>query len=61
VGFWGKGVIEIYALTDGKFMTTQRSRLVPELDLELLASMLDRNTLTQAVRDFRKALRQRES
>ena len=42
-------------------MTTQRSRLVPELDLELLASMLDRSTLTQAVRDFRKALRQRES
>ena len=61
VWFWRKGVIEIYTLTDGKLTTTQRSRLVPELDLELLASMLERNTLTQAVRDFRKALRQRES
>lgn len=61
VWFWRKGVIEIYILVDGKFTTAQRSRLVPELDLTLLASMLDRDTLTQAVRDFRKALRQRES
>ncbi len=61
VWFWRKGVIEIYTLTDGKLMTKQRSRLVPELDLELLASLLDRKTLTQAVRDFRKALRQRET
>ncbi len=61
VWFRRKGVIEIYTLTDGTFTTTQRSRLVPELDLTLLASMLDRDTLTQAVRDFRKALRQRES
>jgi hypothetical protein len=34
----------------------ERSRLLPGLDLELLASMLDRDTLTQAVRDFRAAL-----
>lgn len=37
-------------------MTIQRSRLLPDLDLELLASMLDRETLTKAVRDFRNAL-----
>ena len=61
VWFWRKGVIEIYVLTEGKFTSAQRSRFVPELDLELLASMLDRETLTQAVRDFRKALRQREA
>ena len=57
VWFWRKGVIEVYVLTDGKFTTTERSKLLPELDLQLLASMLDRDTLTQAVRDFRKALR----
>ena len=56
VWFWRKGMIEIYVLRDGKFMTMQRSRLFPELDLELLASMLDRETLTKAVRDFRNAL-----
>ena len=59
VWFWRKGVIEVYILTDGKFETAQRSRLLPDLDLELLASMLDRETLTQAVRDFRSALAQR--
>lgn len=61
VWFWRKGVIEIYILTEGKFTRTQGSRIVPELDLELLASMLDRDTVSQAVRDFRKALRQRET
>lgn len=55
VWFWRKGVIEVYILTDGKFTQMQRSRLFPELDLKLLASMLDRDTLSQAVRDFRKA------
>jgi len=56
VWFWRKGVIELYILTDGEFAQVQRSRLFPELDLELLASMLDRDTASQAVRDFRKAL-----
>lgn len=56
VWYWRKGVIEIYLLTDAAFTRAERSRLLPELDVELLASMLDRDTLTQAVRDFRKAL-----
>ena len=57
VWYWRKGVIKIYILVDGKFTDTQRSRLFPDLDLELLTSMLDRGTASQAVRDFRKALR----
>jgi len=61
VWFWRKGVIEIYVLTEGVFKKTEHSELLPDLDLELLASMLDRDTLSQAVRDFRKALQQRES
>ena len=56
VWYWRKGVIEIYVLTEGTFARAQRSRLLPDLDVELIASMLDRDTLTQAVRDFRKAL-----
>ena len=56
VWYWRKGVIEIYVLTEGTFSRTQRSGLLPHLDVQLLASMLDRDTLTQAVRDFRKAL-----
>lgn len=56
VWYWRKGVIEVYVLVEGTFTRTRRSRLLPHLDVELLASMLDRDTLTQAVRDFRKAL-----
>ena len=56
VWYWHKGVIEIYVLTEGAFTRAERSRVLPDLDVELLASMLDRDSLTQAVRDFRKAL-----
>ena len=54
--YWRKGIIEIYVLSERKLVPAERSRLLPELDLELLASMLDRETLTKAVRDFRNAL-----
>ena len=53
---WRKGVIQVYVLAGEKFAKVERSRLLPDLDLVLLASMLDRDTLTQAVRDFRRAL-----
>ncbi|HEX7139645.1 MAG TPA: Uma2 family endonuclease [Vicinamibacterales bacterium] len=56
VWYWRKGIIDIYVLADGTFTRMQRSRLLPDLDIELLASMLDRDTLSQAVRDFRRAL-----
>jgi len=56
VWIWRKGVIEVYVLAGEKFELVPRSRVLPDLDLELLASMLGRDTLTQAVRDFRKAL-----
>jgi len=56
VWFWRRGVIEVYGMTRGAFRKMQRSRVLPELDLELLASMLDRDSVTDAVRDFRKAL-----
>jgi Uma2 family endonuclease len=56
VWIWRKGVIEVYVLVTGQFERATRSRVLPDLDLALLTSMLDRDTLTQAVRDFRKAL-----
>ena len=57
VWYWRKGLIEIYVLSGDTFTRTPRSRLLPNLDVALLASVLDRETLTQAVRDFRKALK----
>lgn len=56
VWIWRKGVIETYVLAGEEFEQVQRSRVLPDLDLELLTSMLGRDTLTQAVLDFRKAL-----
>lgn len=57
VWYWRKGIIEIYVLAKRTFTQAQRSRLLPELDIELLTSMLDRDSLTEAVLDFRKALK----
>lgn len=56
VWIWRKGTIEVYVLVAGQFERAPRSHVLPDLDLVLLTSMLDRETLTQAVRDFRKAL-----
>lgn len=59
VWIWRKGAIEIYVLAGETFERSPRSRILPDLDLGLVASMLDRDTLTQAVRDFRRALEAR--
>lgn len=56
VWIWRKGVIDVFVLAGKTFERSDRSSLLPDLDLKLLASMLDRDTLTQAVRDFRRAL-----
>ena len=53
---WRKGTIHVHVLRDGTYVEAARSELLPELDLALLASFVDRPTLTQAVRDFRAAL-----
>jgi hypothetical protein len=56
VWYWRTGVIEIDVLTGTAFTRVERSGVLPDLDLELLTSMLDRETLTDAVLEFRKAL-----
>ncbi len=56
VWIWRKGGIQVHALIGERFAKVERSGLLPDLDLGLLTSMLDRDTLTQAVRDFRRAL-----
>lgn len=56
VWIWRKGVIQVHVFSGGEFVRAPRSRLLPDLDLEILASVLDRDTLNEAVDDFRKAL-----
>jgi Uma2 family endonuclease len=57
VWFWRDGRIEVHVLGSGHYERTAGSALFPELDVELLASFLDRPTVLQAVRSFREALR----
>ena len=56
VWIYRKGVISVYVLRGETFERSERSGVLPDLDRALLASMLDRDTLNQAVRDFRRAL-----
>ena len=56
VWHWRKGVIKVFVLDGDDYRESARSLVLPDLDLELLASFLDRPTLTSTVRDFRAAL-----
>jgi Uma2 family endonuclease len=57
VWFWRDGRIEVRCLHAGTYESATRSRLFPDLDIELLCSFLDRPTALQAVRACREALR----
>jgi Uma2 family endonuclease len=56
IWYWRKGGIHVFVREADAYQEVARSRLVPELDLDLLASFLDRRSLTRAVQDFRAAL-----
>jgi Uma2 family endonuclease len=57
VWVWREGRIEVHVLRENAYQDASRSALFPELDLQLLASFLDRPTALQAVRAFLEALR----
>lgn len=56
VWFWIEDRIEVHVLRDGRYERADRSRWLPELDLSLLCSFLDR-PFVEAKREFRAALR----
>lgn len=56
VWIWKDERIEVHVLEDDRFEKANRSRLFPDLDLDLLVSLLDRPTAIQAVRTLRKTL-----
>jgi Uma2 family endonuclease len=58
VWMWKDGALAVFVLDDGSYQRVERSRLLPDLDLALMTSFLDRDSQTQAVRAFRAALRQ---
>jgi Uma2 family endonuclease len=57
VWVWRTGAIEIHELSGDDYLLRPTSGLLPELDIALLVSLLDCESQTQAVRDFRAALR----
>ncbi|HVV84547.1 MAG TPA: Uma2 family endonuclease [Kofleriaceae bacterium] len=57
VWFWRDGRVTVHVLDGLSYRESRRSTFLPDLDLELLCSFLDRPTQTQAMRDFRDHLR----
>ena len=56
VWIWRRGSIHVFLRGNAGYEESGRSRNLPDLPLDLLATFLDRRTLTQAVRDFRGAI-----
>lgn len=56
VWFWKEGAIEVYVLGDEGYARVERSAALPDLDLRVLGSFLDRPT-GDAIRAYRDALR----
>jgi Uma2 family endonuclease len=59
VWFWKDDVLSVHVLSAGRYQKTDRSALLPALDLALLCTFLDRRSATEAMRSFRDALRVR--
>jgi Uma2 family endonuclease len=52
VWFWREGRIEVYVLRVGAYARLERSALLPDLDLELLARFLAYDDQTRAAREY---------
>jgi Uma2 family endonuclease len=57
VWIWKEEKIQMHVLRGDRYELTEKSLLFPGLDLQLLASFLDRPSALQAVKAFREALR----
>ena len=56
IWYWRKGRIQPYVLVGTRYRATSRSKILPDLDLDLLLTFLDRPSAFDAIRDFRAAL-----
>jgi Uma2 family endonuclease len=59
VWFWKNNVLSVHVLSGDRYVTVERSALLPTLDLALLCTFLDHRSAMEAMRDFRDALRGR--
>jgi len=56
VWVWRRGAIKVYLLRGDAYQEADGSEALAGIDLELLASFLDRPTTSQAIRDYRAVL-----
>jgi Uma2 family endonuclease len=54
--FWRKGTLTAHALRGDSYQAIAASEILPGIDLDELASFLDRPTASQAIREYRAAL-----
>jgi Uma2 family endonuclease len=57
VWLFRRGVFEVYVLVGAEYQRHERSALLADLDLSLVASFIDQPDQTEAVRRFQRALR----
>ena len=57
VWHWADGSIRVHVLRGAQYEAAPASEVLPGIDLEQLASFLDRPTASQAIRDYRAVLR----
>ena len=56
---WKAGRIAVMVLRAGTYVVVPRSKVLPKLDLAVLASFVEKDDQTRAVREFRKTVRSR--
>jgi Uma2 family endonuclease len=56
VWFWENGVLRLYSLGDDGYMEVDRSFVLPDLDIVLLARCINIENHLQAMREFRQAI-----
>jgi Uma2 family endonuclease len=59
VWFWRDGRLSVHLLRGERYVDAPRSEALPELDLDELASYLERTPTSRAIREYRAALRAR--
>jgi len=57
VWYWRRGKFEVHVLRGEQYTLAPASEAVPGIDLEQLASFIDRPTTSRAIREYREALR----
>ncbi len=57
VWFWDRGAIRVRVLREGAYVESGESEVLAGIDLELLASFLDRTSTSAAKREYRAAMK----